>query len=444
MLNVKKDGNKKIIKKEHKIKFNNYDLLYEYIKKIATKDDIDFIASIISHWHAVGVDSAVYDILKRKKKKPKGLIIIHAHPRNGFVIKEKDFICKNFAKVEFCFASSNLSSLQNQRFIIFRIYKYFRKLINLLRVIIRAKKNNKNIKWNNKKELIIISIVRPNVGCLEIFKDKYIGSKYRPLYFMIDEGFGSYVSKKARKLSEGLVNQNEKLDYFNYLKNIKYKTQKEIVNNLLKKLLTKYIGIENRFLLNKRNDKLIPNLSIVNSYKNILLKRKINLLKYDNIKNIFHLAIILTHPFSECKLASLEYELELMDNIVNILMQKGYNIIIKPHPRESDNKYVSILKKYKSSRVKITQKDFPAEDLFCILTPLCVIGYASTALITANIIFNISTFSIYRIFLNGSDLKIKNILEKTGMSEYDKLTEGFICNLNSFDQLKNKVKKIKF
>ncbi len=442
MLNVKKDDDRKIIKKERRIKFNNNDALYKYIKKVVMKGDIDFIAFAISHWHAVGVDSAVYDISKRKNKKPRGLIIVSAHPKDGFIIKEKDFICKNFAEVEFYFLSSNLSGLQNQRFIILRIYKYFRKLIYLSRVIIRAKKNNK--KWNNKKELIIVSIMEPNTSLLEMFQDKCISSKYKPTYFITGEGFSTYVSKRAWKITEELVKQDKKLDYFNYLKNIEDKIKKEIINNPLRKVITKYIGIENRFLLNRRNDKLIPNLSIVNSYKNIFLKRKTVLLKSDNIKNIIHPAIILTNPFSEYKLATLKYELEILDNVVNILIQKDYDIIIKPHPQESDNKYISILKKHRSSRVKIAYKDFPAEDLFCMLNPLCVIGYTSNALITANVIFNLPAFSIYRIFLNGNDLKRKNILEKTGMNEFEKLTKGFVYHPDSFNHLENKVKKIKF
>lgn len=442
MLNVKKGEGRKIIQEEDKIKFNNYNLLYEYIKKIVIKKDFDFIAFAVSHWHAAGVDSAVYDISKRKNKKPKGLIIVSVHPKDGFVIKEKDFICKNFAEVEFCFLSSNLNGLQNQRFIIFRIYKYFRKLINLLKIIIRAKKINKNKNWNNKKELIIISVMKPNISLLEIFKNKYISNKYKPVYFIIGEGFGTHVSKRAWKITGKLDNQDKKLNHFNYLRNIEDKIKKEIVNNPLKKMVTKYISIENRFLLNKRNDKLIPNLPIVNSYKNIFLMRKIILLKSDNIKNIFLPTIILTNPFSEYKLATLKYELKILDNVVNILIQKGYNIIIKPHPRESDNKYVPILEKYRSSRVKIAHKDFPAEDLFCMLNPLCVIGYTSTALITANIIFNLPAISIYRIFLNGNDLKRKNILKKTGMSEFEKLTKELICNPDSFEQLENKIEKI--
>jgi len=100
------------------MKYTNKHLLYQHMSKVAIKDDIDFIAFVVSHWHAVGVDSAVYDISKRKNKEPKGLIIICAHMKDGFVIKEKDFICENFAKVKFYFLDSNLSNSQNQRYVI--------------------------------------------------------------------------------------------------------------------------------------------------------------------------------------------------------------------------------------------------------------------------------------------------------------------------------------
>jgi len=449
MLNVKKDDNKKKIKRETKIRFNNNDLLYQYILKIAIKKDIDFVAFAISHWHACGVDSAVYDISKRKNEEPKGLIIICAHPKDGFLIKKKDFICKNFAKVEFCFYDSNLINLQRQRNVIFSIYKNFKRLINLLRAIIKIRKVGKNEKRNNKKELTIISVMNPNIIFLEIFKNKYISNKYIPVYFIIDEGFGTYISKKALKIrwkiTRKLINQDKKLDRFSYLKDIENNIKKEIMDNLFfKKFAIKYINIENRFLLNKKKEELIPNLSIVNSYKNIFLKRKEILLKFNDIKSIFPTAIILTSPFSEYKLATLKYELKILERAVSTLIQKGYSVVIKPHSRESDNKYISIFKKYKPSRVKIIRKDFPVEDLFCTLNPLCVIGYASTALITANIIFNLPTISINNIFLNNNDSKAKNILERMGMGEFEKLTKGLVYNINSFKQLENKLEKIKY
>lgn len=312
-----------------------------------------------------------------------------------------------------------------------------------MKVIINIRIAVKNKKRDNKKELFIVSVMNPNIIFLEIFKNNYIGNKYKPVYFIIDEGFGTHVSKRAWEITGKLDNQDKKLDHFNYLKDIEGKIKKEIVNNPLKKLVTKYISIENRFLLNKRNDKLIPNLLIVNSYKNVFLERKEIILKFDNIKKTSSSIIILTNPFSEYKLASLKYELKILDNIVNILIRKGYSIIIKPHPREIDNKYLSISKKYRSSQVKIARKDFPAEDLFCILDPLYVIGYTSTALITANIIFNLPAISIYHIFLNSNSSKGKNVLEKTGMSEFEKLTKGLVFNLNSFKQLEDKIEKIK-
>lgn len=443
MLNVKKDDNKKKIERENKTRFNNNDLLYQYILKIAIKKDFDFVAFAMSHWHAIGVDSAIYDISQRKNKKPKGLIIICAHPKDGFVIEKKDFICKDFADVEFYFFDFNLNNLQNQKFIIFRIGKAFKKLINILGAIIRIRKVGKNKKCNSK-ELIIISGMDPNISFLEIFKNKYICNKYIPVYFITDEGIGTHASKKAWEITRKLDSQDKRLGNFNYLKDIEYKIKLEITNNILKRLVIKYINIENRFLLNKRKDRLIPNFSIVNSYNNIFLKRKEMLLKFNDVKNIFSAAIIITSPFSEYKLATLKYELKILDKVVSILIRKGYSVVIKPHPRESDNKYTSILKKYKYSQVKITRKDFPVEDLFCILNPICAIGYMSTALVSANIIFNLPAISIRYIFLNNIGSREKRILEKTYTKEFEKLTKGLICNINSFKQLENKLEKIKY
>lgn len=442
MLNVKKDDNKKNIKKEDRIRFSNNDLLYQYILEIAIKKDLDFIAFAVSHWHAAGVDSAIYDISQRKNKKPNGLIIIDVHPKDGFVVEKKDFICKNFAEVEFYFLDSNLNNLQNQRYIIFRIYKAFKKLINILRAIMRIRIISKN-KKNNSKELFIISVMNPNISFLEIFKNKYISNKYIPVYFIIDEGFSTYISKKAWEVTKELDNQDTKFGHFNYLEDIETKIKTGIMNNILKRLVIKYINIENRFLFKLNKGKLIPNFSVVNSYKSIFLKRKEILLKFDNVKNILSPAIIITKPFSEYKLANLKYELEILDKTVSILIRKGYSVIIKPHPRESDNKYVSILKNYKSNQVKITHKDFPVEDLFATINPLCVIGYTSTALLTANIIFDFPAISIYPIFLSNNVSK-KKYIRKIEYEGFEKFTKGLIYNINSFEQLESKLKVIKY
>ncbi len=435
MLNVKKDEDRKIIKKEHRIKFNNNDLLYKYIKKIIIEDDIDFVAFAISHWHAVGVDSAVYDISKRKNKELKGLIIICAHSKGGFVIKEKDFICKNFAKVEFCFLDSNLNNLQNKKFIIFRTYKNFKRLINILKVIIRIRKVGKNKKWDNKKELIIISVMNPMINFLRIFRNESINKKYLPMFSLIEEGVGTYASKKAWKIVRNMDNQNKKQISSSLIKNLELKA-KEAVSNLLKKIALKYVNTERRFLLNKKSDSFIPNWEVINSYKNIFIKRS---RCFKNIKELHHPIIIVTNPYSEYKLTSLEYELNILDKVTKFVVAKGFSVVIKPHPRETPNKYLPILAKYKSKNVKLIQKDFPIEDLFLLLEPLCIIGYNSTALINADIIFNIPAISISRLFLsNASEEMISKLLKRSNENVFEKLSKDMrIYNVDNFEKLED-------
>jgi len=425
--------------KQDVVKHVSTDILYKHISRIIANSDIDFIASVYSHWHAIGLDSFVYDISQRSNKKPGGIIIINSltnkEGKEEFAINENDFICKDFANVEFYFADNNLNKLQNQKSIVFRTYKGFNILMIILMLIEKIKKQKKN----NKRKLYIVSVVNPDIISLRIFRNKKVYSKYFPVFSQIDEGVGTHASKKIRRIIRNLNNQNKKLNYF--IKNIELEI-KQIIYNFLKEIILKYIKCEMRFLFKKKHNKYIPNWSIIKSYKTVLKKRK----KYiRNIKGMLSPVIILTSTFSEEKLASLKYELSMVESVVNILIKKGFSVIIKPHPFEKTNKYLPILEKFKREKVKLIQQNFPIEDLFFSLNPLCVIGYPSTALINANIMFDIPAISIHKSFLNNNNIsEVKSKLIKTIYEDVFKdLSKGIVYNVESFENLEDILNSIK-
>ncbi|GAI15659.1 unnamed protein product, partial [marine sediment metagenome] len=238
--------------------------------------------------------------------------------------------------------------------IIFRIYKAFKKLMIILMVIEKIKKKKKD----NKEKLYIISVMSPNINFLQIFRDKNISNKYFPVFSLIDEGVGTHASKKLWKIVRNFGNKNKKSNYF--VKETEFKI-KQIISNFLKEIVLKYFIVEKRFLFGKKCGRYIQNRSIVNSYKNIFKKRK----KYIKItKKIFAPVIIITTPFSESKLASLKYELGIMEDVINILIKRGFNIFIKSHPTENTNKYIPILTKFKQEKVRLIPQNIVIEDLF--------------------------------------------------------------------------------
>jgi len=420
----------KEIERRNRIVYPKDEFLYQEILKSILRGEYDFIAFVVSHWHAVGVDAFVYEISKRKNKKPAGIIIIQAHSKNGFLINEKDFICKDFSKIDFYFLDNSLNNLPEQKSIILKIHKKFEKFIAILSAIHKIKKQNNS----NKKELYIVSVMNPYVNFLQTFRNETINNKYSPVFSLIDEGLGTYASNKTWKIKKKLDNQNKRPEYFGFVRCIKLKII-EIANNYLKKLALKYINTERRFLFCKKNNDFVPNWAFINSYKKVFKKRN---KCFANIKKVYNPIIIITNPYSEYKLASLKYELNIVKSIINILIRKGFNVVIKPHPREVTNKYLSILKKYKSKNVKLIRQDFPIEDLFLSLEPLCVIGYASTALINANIMYGIPVISIRRLFLNNESEEIKRkLLKGLNGSVFEKLSKGRIYNVDNFEKLED-------
>jgi hypothetical protein len=317
-----------------------------------SEKDVDFIAWAVSHWHAIGVDAFIYDLSERKNKKLRGVIIILPHRKDRFVISEVDFICNNFAEVEFCFLDVNPKVQQST---VFRGVKRIKRIFDILLATKSIRNKNKS-----KKEIYIVSVMNPNINFLQIFRNKHLASKYSPAFSLIDEGVGTYMSKKVWKIVRELNYQNKELKHFQFVQVIELKIF-EIGYSFLKNIALKYISTENRFLFSKKQDTLIPIWSVVNSYKNVLEKRKMHIKK---VKNTGPLAIIVTQPFSEYEQLSVEYELNITESVVNILVQRGISVAIKPHPRETVDKYTSILTKFKSEQIELIQQKTPVNWLY--------------------------------------------------------------------------------
>lgn len=396
-----------------------------------SEKDIDFfVAWTTSHWHAIGVDAFIYDLSQRENKKLRGVITIVPHPKDGFVINEADFICKNFADVEFCFLDV---SPKNQKFTIFRVIKFIKNEFDILLAIKNIRNKNKN---KNKKEIYIVSVMTPNINFLQKFRNKHLACKYSPVFSLIDEGTATYMTKKVWKIARELENQNKESKHFEFARVIELKIV-EIVNSFLEKIALNYISTENRFLFSKKQDKLIPIWAVINSYKNVLEKRK----RYiEKVKNTEPLAIIVTQPFSEYGRVPLEYELNLTETVVNIIVQKGLSVAIKPHPRETMDKYTSILTKFKSEQIELIQQKAPVEDFFLTLNPVCVIGYTSTSLVNARVLYTIPAISMINILLETSNDGPRNV----SWNEFKKLTSNMgILYINGLEEIEDILDDIK-
>lgn len=366
-------------------------------------EDIDFIATVTSNWHAVGVDAFLYDLSKKVERKLKGLIVINYHVKTGLYINENDFFCTNFANVQFYY-------LKDPKFNLKGSLEGFKNLL--------LSKNK------NKKSIHIISVIEPSFSSFQYFKDKPCSRKYDPEYILIDEGFGTYVSKKTWKSA---------IDH-DY--NFKYRLQSIIRVYLVRTFLSfikKFFfnilfQVKTKFIFKKKSKILTLNSDIVQSYKSVLNMRNKNLKINCDWGNENYL-VLATGPLSEYNMVSPDIEIGLINAITAISRKKGINVVIKPHPRELSGKYSSI----DIRGVKIINNDFPLEDWLAGSNPICIIGYASTVLVNAKIFYGIDSFNISDIAYKKT--KNKSLIQQT--ADFKLLTSKFIPTISDLSEIED-------
>jgi Alpha-2,8-polysialyltransferase (POLYST) len=106
------------------------------------------------------------------------------------------------------------------------------------------------------------------------------------------------------------------------------------------------------------------------------------------------LALFATHPVSDYLNASVEVEAKIAERIVETLLEQGFDVLIKQHPREREAKYEPLAARY-SPRVRTLSGAIPAEQLFASLHPIdVVVGYTGQSLLSASVLFDVQAYSV--------------------------------------------------
>jgi hypothetical protein len=104
------------------------------------------------------------------------------------------------------------------------------------------------------------------------------------------------------------------------------------------------------------------------------------------------------------------------------------------------DKYTSILTKFKSEQIELIQQKAPVEDFFLTLNPACVIGYTSTSLVNARVLYDIPAISMINILLETSNEEFLNMSE----NEFKKLTSDMgIFYINGLEEIEDILDDIK-
>lgn len=368
----------------------------------------DFIATAISHWHAIGVDAFIYDLSIKLNRKPKGKIIINPHHVDGFVINKKDFVCNKYADVKFYLGEEITQDEPS----------FFKNIANFPVKIFK----NLQKKTNSKKDnyIYLVFPMEPSVNIIKKTIEEY-DDRY-PYVILVDEGVGTYFSSKMVKKVSKIYKSSEEASYSTFDK-LKLDILK-FIGSIGRKILLKNITVEKRFLF-KKSGELVVNKAIAKSYRKVFDYRRKDLgISGDNI------IILLTEAFAEYNQIPFDDEVSLIEEAIKSL--EGYTVVLKSHPRETPGKYER-LKKYGIKEIPL---DFPVEDIFSTVNPIGVVGFLSTALLNAKLFYDITVISMADILVDYSDTDLNRLQAK----EFKDLTGDFINFINDVEDIRHLIK----
>lgn len=365
--------------------------------------NIDFIAHAISHWHALGVDAWIQSMYASKPD-TRGAVFLLPHDKDGFILHPNDFESAGFENIIIRQWDNDVGDLQNWR------QDIGIALRNLL----------SNINLEERKPLYIVGPMSIRVELLWLFRSRKVSTVYRPVFVLLDEGIGNYTSADVWQLAGRLdnllrsVSYNQSLyyvsDFFPYVRQVAQIHERQARN-----------------LFHIEQGQLCLNEGIAKDYRNVMLQKYRRMFNKDFPDLEHPLAVVVTQPWSEYKQLTMEREMLVVKQVLHELLELGFHVVIKPHPRELRGKYAVLENSFHSGQVKVFDGQWPIEAIFTQMGRHDrVVGYTSTALITASSLFGIPSFTLCNRLMKESH---GQMLEK-GWLQFKSLTGRLISILN--------------
>ena len=160
--------------------------IFEYLRHRLTQQSLDFIAILLSPFHALNVEAFVNELVEIKPN-VHGEIIVIPHLKHGIMVKNFNFLFKDHPNINF---------------IVVQPHKFEKQDEKLLHNIIKNAQNSLlEIKKNVCYPLKFIYFLSPlsylsalNL-CVGLF-DVRFWKLYQPIFIAYDEGIGTYISSE--------------------------------------------------------------------------------------------------------------------------------------------------------------------------------------------------------------------------------------------------------
>lgn len=369
--------------------------------KLKTGGNLDYIAFIMTPWHAFAFEAALKRVEHDSHTKLKGIIVIKPHIKTGYMLDDSRFGHLNCT----CYYFRDDETITDRLISEARGVAYY----------IRMQKSNKKPFY----------FFKPNGFRYPILAllNKALNNQKRVVAVSLDEGLGIYLNDGKGWFKNTL--RDQKSVKGKVLACIKYA---EICLLNTKKLKTNGMYINAELLIGSSDGCLVNEKMpeyFRDAVQDYVAKRGVN-----SDQDYQNSVVINTQPMENI-LSGSPNELDgILKDVIKILKSCEVRVIIKPHPREHE-----IQKYEKWGAVVYNNQNESQETLLAASNrkPLCVISFFSTTLVSTNLLFGIKTISLCKLMNNAEGL---NEHAKDVISKFEGMFNRFVECVDDLEDIK--------
>lgn len=263
-----------------------------------------------------------------------------------------------------------------------------RRARNLLAAIPRL------LRSPRRASLPTLHVVAPRQRDVTLLADLELGHvlAHRSLRFhLIDEGFGDLplsLNTAAKVESYSRSGPNDR----RHRRILKLEIA---LRDALERIVVRHATSESHFLLSwhEASRRCVADERLLEAYRVVLSRYASN--PPFALNGAHPRAIVLTNCLAEFNTASLEDERAMCDRVCRVLDALGYDIVLKPHPREAAGKYDTVPGVLAARNLMKVANSDAAEKLFPHLRKQDIlVGLVSNSMLTGHLLYGLTAYSL--------------------------------------------------
>lgn len=322
------------------------------------------------------------------------------------MLNEESFRCQKWAKTEFL----SLASDGEKRSTLSFIARTPQEVIARTSCLARTRELD-----SRDKPVYLVAPFEPYYRLLVAVVGTPLRSQ-RPVFVLVDDGLASYLPPQVMKMTRARDRAGSVAKQPLGL----IQTARTVMARVFEALVADRVPVERFCLFGLKAGRLVLG-PYHEAYREALSHRERHLSMRPG-----RTGLILSQPFSEYGWISQKEEANAIREIAQALSARGVRPVLKPHPREKA-KYQSL----SAEGFTLIPANFPVEEILPSLRPACVVGFTSTALVVASLLYRIPAISLAIWMYN----RFKDSLPQLASREFLRLTQNAVFSINGPDDL---------